>query len=83
MRSVLGLCAAAWFLGAALIMGDGSAGPSGDPLNQGAAGDPAVMAIYLAARILFVGLGALSLGVVRWSEVGTWLRRITAPGGGH
>ncbi|MGZ8562071.1 MAG: hypothetical protein ACXWWU_00450 [Candidatus Limnocylindria bacterium] len=69
MRSVFAIGSAAWFLAAAAWMGDGRVGTVGDPTGQEAFGDPTVMAIHLAARLLFVGLALLALERVEWRGV--------------
>ena len=69
MRNVMAAPAAIWFLGAAIVIGDGSSALLGDPPNQQVIGDPVVMAVHLVGRILFVGLGFLALGVVDWAAV--------------
>jgi hypothetical protein len=69
VRSVMAAAAAVWFLGAAIVIGDGSSALLGDPPNQEVIGDPVVMAIHLVGRILFVGLGLLALGVVDGAAV--------------
>jgi len=70
MRSVFTIGSAVWFLGAAVLMGDGSVATGGEPPNQEVFGDPTVMAIHLAARLAFVGLALLALALVDWSDVG-------------
>jgi hypothetical protein len=69
MRTVMAAGAAIWFLGAAIVIGDGSSALLGDPPNQEVIGDPVVMAIHLVARILFVGCGLLALGLVDWAAI--------------
>lgn len=69
MRTVFGVASAVWFLGAAVLIGDGRLGTSGDPPNQEVLGDPIVMAVYFIGRLLFVGLGLLSLSFVDWSSL--------------
>jgi hypothetical protein len=69
MRSVFAIGSATWFLGAAVLMGDGSVGTIGDQPGEGVIGDPTVMAVHLAARLLFVGLALLALGRVDWPGV--------------
>ncbi len=66
MRSVFALLAAAWFIGAAILVGDGRVGTSGDPPNETVIGDPGVMAMYFLGRIAFVGLGLLALSLIEW-----------------
>ena len=78
MRSVIGVVSAVWFLGAALLIGDGRFGTSGDPPNQEVLGDPVVMAVYFIGRLLFVGLGLLSLAFVDWSSVAALAGRTAA-----
>jgi hypothetical protein len=70
MRSAFALLGAIWFIGAAVLIGDGSLGTSGDPPDEAVIGDPAVMAMYFLARIAFVGLGLLALSLVDWGRAG-------------
>jgi hypothetical protein len=70
MRRLFALACAAWFLGAAALMGDGRFGTSGDPPNEEVIGDPTVMAVYFVARLLFVGLALMALGLVDWTSFG-------------
>lgn len=74
MRSVMGLLGAAWFLGAAILIGDGRSGTMGDPPAETAFGDPTVMGVYFVARILFVGLAILSLAMVDPAGVKAFFR---------
>jgi hypothetical protein len=74
MRSILAIGSATWFLGAALLIGDGAAGLMGEPPNQTIIGEPAAMAIHFVGRILFVGLGLLALALVDWRAVVDFFR---------
>ncbi|HEX2766063.1 MAG TPA: hypothetical protein VHR55_05470 [Candidatus Limnocylindria bacterium] len=69
MRSFFALASAAWFIGAAILIGDGRFGTAGDAPNTEVLGDPAVMAVYAIGRIAFVGVALLSLGLVDWPAV--------------
>ena len=78
MRTEFGVVSAVWFLGAALLIGDGRFGTTGDPPNEEVLGDPVVMAVYFIGRLLFVGLGLLSLSFVDWSSLGKLTDRLGA-----
>lgn len=68
MQVVLRVAAGAWFVIMAVVIGDGRVGTSGAPPNEEVLGDPTVMAIHLVGRLLFVGLGLLSLSMVEWDR---------------
>jgi hypothetical protein len=80
MRSIFALASAAWFVGAAILLGDGSIGTRGDPPNEEILGDPIVMAIHLAARLAFVGLALVALALVDWARMGDAIGRSTDAG---
>jgi len=79
MRSLFAVACAAWFLGVAAMMGDGRLGTAGEPPNEEVIGDPTVMAVYLVARLLFVGLALMALGMVDWTRMWRFLSSSEPP----
>jgi hypothetical protein len=78
VRTVLALTGAAWFIGAAILIGDGRLGTVGEPPNEEVLGDPTTIAVYAIGRILFVGLGLLCLALVEWRAVGAQVGELAA-----
>ena len=68
MRTALALAAMAWFLGAAVWIGDGVA-----------LADTGVMAVHRVGRIILIGLALLAASFVDWRAV--WRRAWDWTGG--
>jgi hypothetical protein len=83
VQTIVALAAVAWFIGAAILVGDGSVGLAGDPPNQEVIGDAAVMAVHKVGRAILVGLGILSLAQVDYDVLAAWLRPGNAPAEGE
>jgi membrane protein implicated in regulation of membrane protease activity len=73
MRTVFALLSAIWLIGAAILIGDGRFGASGEPPNETPIGDPGVMAMYFLGRIAFAGVGLLALSLIDWAAARRFL----------